>query len=322
MVIDGHNDLALRRWLGKPSEHMDLEEARAAGYAGGFFALFVPSPHPSAMPEVPYVLPLADPIPQPEAARIAAELYETLCALPVRRATSVDDFREGEIAAIVHLEGADPLAEDLSDLEAWYERGLRSIGLVWSRPNAFAYGVHFAFPGSPDAGPGLTDAGRELVAACNRLGILVDLSHLNEAGFWDVAAVSTAPLVATHSNAHALCPASRNLTDRQLDAVRDSGGIVGVNFAVTFLREDGSEVRETPITEIVRHVDYLAERMGIDHVGFGSDFDGAVVPDEVGGVGGFPKVVAALADAGYDDAAIAKVTHENWLRVLGETWRR
>ncbi|HEY7398064.1 MAG TPA: membrane dipeptidase, partial [Gaiellaceae bacterium] len=174
MVIDGHNDLALRRWLGKPSEHMDLEEARAAGYAGGFFALFVPSPHPSAMPEVPYVLPLADPIPQPEAARIAAELYETLCALPVRRATSVDDFREGEIAAIVHLEGADPLAEDLSDLEAWYERGLRSIGLVWSRPNAFAYGVHFAFPGSPDAGPGLTDAGRELVAACNRLGILVD----------------------------------------------------------------------------------------------------------------------------------------------------
>ena len=102
------------------------------------------------------------------------------------RATSVDDFREGAVTAIVHLEGAEPIAPDLSNLEGWYERGLRSIGLVWSRPNAFAEGVPFRFPSSPDTGAGLTDAGRELVRACNRLGILVDLSHLNEAGFWDV----------------------------------------------------------------------------------------------------------------------------------------
>ncbi len=321
MVIDGHNDLVLRRWRGEPSSHMDLDAARASGFAGGFFALFVPSPHPHGMPEIPYVMPLADPIPQEEAARIAGELYATLCELPVRRAVSVDDFREGDVAAIVHLEGADPLAPDLSDLEAWYGRGLRSVGLVWSRPNAFAEGVPFAFPGSPDTGPGLTDSGRALVEACNRLGILVDLSHLNEAGFWDVARISGAPLVATHSNAHALCASSRNLTDRQLDAVRDSGGVVGVNFAVNFLREDGDEVRETPITEIVRHVDYLSDRMGIDHVAFGSDFDGAVVPDAVGGLEGFPVIVDALATAGYDDESIAKVTHSNWLRVLDATWR-
>ena len=137
---------------------------------------------------------------------------------------------------------------------------------------------------------------------------------------WDVARISGAPLVATHSNAHALCASSRNLTDRQLDAVRDSGGIVGVNFAVNFLREDGDEVRETPITEIVRHVDYLSDRMGIDHVAFGSDFDGAVVPDAVGGIEGFPAIVDALATAGYDDESIAKVTHSNWLRVLDATW--
>ena len=322
MVIDGHNDLVLRRWRGDETLHMDLEAGRAAGFAGGFFALYVPSPHPPDPSEIPYALPLADPIPREDAARIADELYETLCGLPVRRATAVEDFGDGEIAAIVHLEGADPLAPDLSDLERWYERGLRSIGLVWSRPNAFAEGVPFAFPASPDTGPGLTDAGRRLVAACNRLGILVDLSHLNEAGFWDVARSSTAPLVATHSNAHALCPASRNLTDAQLDAVGGSGGIVGVNFAVTFLREDGGQVLDTPITEIVRHVDYLAERMGIDHVAFGSDFDGAAVPEEVGGVEGFPKVIAALREAGYDEDAVAKVSHRNWLRVLDETWRR
>jgi membrane dipeptidase len=322
VFIDGHNDLVLRRWRGEPSSHMHLEDAREVGFAGGFFALFVPSPNPHGMPEIPYAIPLADPIPREEAARIADELFATLCELPVRRALSVDDFREDEVAAIVHLEGADPLAADLSDLEAWYERGLRSVGLVWSRPNAFAEGVPFTFPGSPDTGPGLTGAGRSLVEACNRLGILVDLSHLNEAGFWDVARISGAPLVATHSNAHALCASSRNLTDAQLDAVRDSGGIVGVNFAVNFLREDGDEVRETPVTEIVRHVDYLSERMGIDHVAFGSDFDGAVVPDAVGGIAGLPAIVDALASAGYDGESIAKVTHANWLRVLDATWGR
>ena len=320
MIIDGHNDRVLHHWRGEPTLHLDLDAAREAGFSGGFFALYVPSPKVPDPEEIPYSMPLPEPIPQEEAARIAEELFAALCELPVVRATSVDDFREGQVTAIVHLEGADPLAPDLSDLEHWYERGLRSVGLVWSRPNAFAEGVPFRFPSSPDTGAGLTDAGRELVRACNRLGILVDLSHLNEAGFWDVQRLSDAPLVATHSNAHALSPASRNLTDSQLDAIRDSGGIVGVNFAVTFLREDGHNDPATPITEIVRHIDYLVERMGIDHVAFGSDFDGATIPDELGGAAGLPKLISALRDAGYDDAAIAKLTHENWLRVLGETW--
>lgn len=320
MILDGHNDLVLHRWRGEPTLHLDLDAAREAGFSGGFFALYVPSPKVLDPEEIPYSVPLPEPIPQAEAARIAEELFAALCELPVVRATSVDDFREGQVTAIVHLEGADPLAPDLSDLERWYERGLRSVGLVWSRPNAFAEGVPFRFPSSPDTGPGLTDAGHALVHACNRLGILVDLSHLNEAGFWDVQRISDAPLVATHSNAHALCAASRNLTDRQLDAVRDSGGVVGVNFAVGFLREDGDNGAATPITEIVRHIDYLVERMGIDHVAFGSDFDGATIPEELGGVAGLPKLIGALRDAGYDEAAIAKLTHENWLRVLAATW--
>ena len=321
MIIDGHNDLVLHRWRGEPTLHLDLDEAREAGFAGGFFALYVPSPRASDPKATPYALPLPAEIPHAEAARVAEELFAVLCELPVVRATSVGDFRDGQVTAIVHMEGAEPLAPDLSDLEQWYERGLRSVGLVWSRGNAFAEGVPFRFPSSPNTGPGLTDAGRELVRACNRLGILVDLSHLNEAGFWDVHEISDAPLVATHSNAHALCAASRNLTDPQLDAVRDSGGVVGVNFAVAFLREDGFNDAATPITEIVRHIDYFARRMGIDHVAFGSDFDGATISEELGGVAGLPKLVSALRDARYDDAAIAKVTHENWLRVLAATWR-
>jgi membrane dipeptidase len=321
VIVDGHNDLVLHRWRGEETTHMDLDAAREGGFAGGFFALYVPSPPVPDPTEVPYALPLADPIPYEEAGPIADELYACLRDLPVVIATSTADFRDGAVAAIAHLEGAEAIATDLSNLEQWYDRGLRSIGITWSRSNDFAQGVPFEFPASPDSGAGLTAAGRDLVRACNRLGIVVDLSHLNWAGFWDVAGLSEAPLVATHSNAHALCPASRNLTDEQLRAIADAGGIVGVNFAVTFLREDGHQVPETPISEIVRHVDYLVELMGIDHVGFGSDFDGAVVPEELGGAAGFPKLVAALRDAGYDGDAVAKITHRNWLRVFDTTWR-
>jgi len=321
VIVDGHNDLVLHRWRGEETEHMDLEAARRAGFAGGFFALYVPSPKVPDPTEVPYALPLPDPIPHERAAHVAEALFACLCELPVTLATSAADFQEGRVAAIAHMEGAEPIAPDLSNLESWYERGLRSIGLTWSRRNDFAEGVPFEFPATPETGDGLTAAGRELVRASNRLGVLVDLSHLNWAGFWDVARLSEAPLVATHSNAHALCRASRNLTDPQLQAISHSGGVVGVNFAVTFLREDGYQVPETPIAEIVRHVDYLVDVMGIDHVAFGSDFDGAVVPEELGGAAGFPKLVSALRKAGYDDEAVAKITYRNWLRVLEATWR-
>jgi membrane dipeptidase len=320
MVIDGHNDFVLRRWRGEPGKHIDLDTAAGAGFAGGFFALHVPSPFNGDPPATPYAMPMAPAIPFDEAARITEELFETLCSLPVRRARSVGDFREGEVTAIVHIEGAEAIAEDLSNLESWYARGLRSIGIVWSRPNTFAEGVPFEFPASPDTGPGLTDAGRALVRSCNELGILVDVSHLNERGFWDVAEVSDRPLVATHSNAHALCASTRNLTDAQLDAIRDSGGIVGVNFAVTFLREDGlNDFETTGLDEIVRHVDYLADRMGIDHVAFGSDFDGATVPAALGGVDGLPSLVELLRER-YDSEEVERITHGNWLRVLDATW--
>ena len=166
----------------------------------------------------------------------------------------------------------------------------------------------------------MTDAGRELVRECTRLGVLIDLSHLNEKGFWDVAGLSDAPLVATHSNAHALCPSSRNLTDRQLDAIKDSDGMVGVNFAVSFLREDGQDNADTPLETVVRHVNHLVERLGIDRVGFGSDFDGAKVPEAIGDVSGLPKLLAALRQHGYGEADLRKLAHENWLGVLRRTW--
>ena len=182
------------------------------------------------------------------------------------------------LAAVLHIEGAEAIDANFELLDVLYEAGLRSLGPVWSRPNVFGHGVPFRCPSSPDTGPGLTDLGKALIGACNRLRILIDLSHLNERGFWDVAEISNAPLVATHSNAHAVSPHSRNLTDKQLAAIGETGGLVGVNFATSFLRPDGRHDRDTPLDLMIQHIEHMLEHAGEDCVGLGSDFDGAMIP--------------------------------------------
>ena len=237
---------------------------------------------------------------------------------------SVADIRaamaSGRLSAVMHIEGAEAIDPGLNMLDVLHAAGLRSLGLVWSRSNIFAHGVPFRFPSSPDTGPGLTDAGRALVRACNDLGIMIDLSHLNEQGFWDVAALTTAPLVATHSNVHALCPSSRNLTERQLDAIRESRGVVGLNFATCFLRPDGAMRADTDLDLMRRHLDALIERLGEDGVAFGSDFDGAVVPAAIGSVAGLPTLIEHLRRAGYSEDLLVRIAHANWLSVLERTW--
>jgi membrane dipeptidase len=232
-----------------------------------------------------------------------------------------DSLAHHQFCAIFHFEGAEAIDTDLNALEVYYQAGLRSLGPVWSRPNAFAEGVPFKFGSTPDTGPGLTEAGKRLVQECNRLGIVVDLSHLNEQGFWDVAARTEAPLVATHSNAWGISPSPRNLTDRQLAAIKESDGMVGVNFNVGFLTDDGNNDPTMPLEQMVRHFDYLVEHLGIDHVGFGSDFDGATMPQDLSDASKLPNIMQALRDRGYDDAALRKLAHENWIRVLRKTWK-
>ena len=343
-IFDGHNDTLLRFYqnddvdyrdfLGEMSGgHIDLARARRGGFAGGFFAVYVPNPErlidPNNMPDLrePYVPPAVEFVySQGVALRMMADLFKLEAESQgqiqiVRSAADLQRCIEtGIFAAILHFEGAEAIDEDLNALEVFYRAGLRSLGIVWSRPTIFAHGVPIAFPASPDIGPGLTDAGKRLVKRCNQLGIMIDLSHMNEAGFWDVAALSDAPLVATHSNVHAICPISRNLTDKQLDAIKASDGMVGLNFATGFLNEDGAWDSDRPLDIMVRHLDYLVERLGETRVGLGSDYDGARVPDAVGDVSKLPNLISALKDAGYNDALLRKLCHENWLRVLRQTW--
>jgi len=224
------------------------------------------------------------------------------------------------LAAVLHIEGAEAIDPEFETLDVLHQAGLRSLGPVWSRSNAFGHGVPFRLPSSPDTGPGLTDLGKDLIRACNRLNILIDLSHLNERGFWDVAELSDAPLVATHSNAHALSPHSRNLTDQQLKAIGETGGMVGVNFAVSFLRPDGRQDRDTPVELIIDHVEHMLAQVGEDGVGFGSDFDGAMIPKRLGNAAGLQALVEVMRTRGYGQPLIEKLCFRNWLRVLERTW--
>ena len=348
IIFDGHNDTILRYLRDhdgfdflslNTSGHLDLPRAQAGGMGGGFFAVFIP---PNLQPRAERLKQEAalDPSPirrsaaldpaysRDMAIQISAVLFrlerQSGGTFHIARTVSEleEDLRTGTFTVIYHFEGAEAIDPQLNALEVYYAAGLRSLGPVWSRPNAFAHGVPMGFNMSPDQGPGLTDAGFALVRACNELGVLIDLSHLNEAGFWDVARVSDAPLVATHSNVHALCPVSRNLTDKQLDAIAASDGLVGLNFAVSFLHPEGSDdIHLTTIEIMIRHIDYLVKRIGIDRVALGSDFDGTDIPAEMGDAAGLPKLMAALRAAGYSDEDLRKIAHENWLRILRQTWK-
>ena len=344
LVFDGHNDVLLKlmRAGGRPAVasfttgregHIDIPRARRGGFGGGFFAIFAPSPGPQderheEMNKPRYDLPLPAPLSREEALGVAIEQAALLMQLEaegaVRICRTVADIRasfaDGRLAAIMHIEGAEAIDAEFHALDVLYAAGLRSVGPVWSRPTIWGEGVPFRFPSTGDIGAGLTPKGLELLARCNEKGIVFDLAHLNEPGFWDVAKHSTKPLVATHSNAHAICPHARNLTDPQLEAIAASGGMVGLNFASAFLREDGQMKADVPLETMLRHLDHMMDKLGEDGVGLGSDFDGALVPEEIGDVAGLAALIGAMRAHGYGEDLIAKLAHENWLRVLGKTW--
>ena len=144
---------------------------------------------------------------------------------------------------------------------------------------------------------------------------------MNEAGFWDLARMDLGPIVASHSAVHALCPTSRNLTDAQIDAVGSSGGLVGIVFAVAFLRADFADDPDTPISLIAEHARYVADRIGVEHVALGSDYDGATMPAPLGDVAGTPRLIEALAEAGFSEAELRQIAWDNWRRVLSAWWR-
>lgn len=347
-VFDGHNDTVLsltrtgRSFFDRADEgHIDLPRSREGGLGGGFFAVYIADPPPAnssgeRLSAEQVLSRYSDESTWPEPMSLeyaqtrALSLLGTLIRLEeqsqgsakiVRTAAEIQECMDnGTFAILLHFEGAEPLDTKGDALEVFYAAGVRSLGITHSRRNTFATGVPFKFPSSPDTGDGLTGAGKELIRQCNRRKVMIDLSHITEKGFWDVAGITDVPLVATHSNAHVLSETPRNLTDKQLDAVKDSRGMVGLNFHVGFLRSDGKADSATPLAVMADHVEHLVEKTGIDCVGLGSDYDGAMMPGDLKDAAGLPGLMAEIQRRGYSDQDMRKLAHGNWVRVLRDTW--
>ncbi|MGI6603500.1 MAG: dipeptidase [bacterium] len=304
MVIDAHCDVLYQletkggSLKERPQGQLDLYRLKAGGVGAQFFALYTGSPH-RALRALPSVL-----------TQIKLFYRELAANDDLVLATRAEDIRSaadmGKVAAVLSLEGGEPLGDDPGLLEVFYRLGVRALGLTWNDRNLLASGV-------ADGDYGLSPLGREVVAEAQRLGVLLDVSHLNVRSFWDVLELASSPVIASHSCAHALCPHPRNLTDTQVRALAESSGVIGVNFHGPFLCPEGKATLE----DVVRHIDYLVDLVGPEHVGLGSDFDGIPVPP-VGleGPEHFPALASALEKRGYDRASITQIMGENFLRVF------
>ena len=344
-IFDGHNDTITklhktsRSFFVKNTQgHLDLPRALEGGYLGGFFAIFTEpqagSPESDPMyghnkTLIGYFMTMHKPIRPAQAILYTDEMLDYLRDMEagsggalkiIREYADIENcMKDNVMMAIAHIEGAEALENNLGNLAHYYDKGLRSIGLVWSRPNDFGSGVPFKYPSTSDTGPGLTPAGMELVAECNRKNMIVDLAHLNYKGFFDAAKISKAPLVVSHANVNRICQVSRNLMDDQIAAVAASGGVIGINFEPSFLRPDGGHGADMPLEVIADHFEYITKRHGTDNVGFGTDFDGADMPQDIKDASDLQKVVEVLRKRGFDDEALEKMANKNWLRVLKAT---
>ncbi len=313
IVFDAHCDvlqdvLEGKRRLGERSAegHVDLPRLREGGVTAQIFALFV---RPDHFPRgaASQALRLLDAFYQ-ELDDNADQLTLATRARDIERAKT-----EGKVAGILSLEGAEALEGDLRLLRVFYRLGVRNVGLTWNLRNAAADGVDEARSGS-----GLTNFGVQLVQEMNRLGIMVDISHLSPAGVRDVLQLSEAPVIASHSNAYALCPHRRNLTDEQLTSIAAKGGVVGVTFVPRFVTVDENQATREKVLE---QIDYLVKIMGVDHVGLGSDFDGFFGSEKVQGledVTRLPGLTAGLVERGYSQEEVKKILGGNFLRVFRE----
>jgi membrane dipeptidase len=225
---------------------------------------------------------------------------------------------DGAFAGILHFEGADPISRSLKELRVFYEAGLRSIGLVWSRSTVFAEGVRFE---GRQPTTGLTEAGFELVAECARLGIVLDVSHLSPEGFWDLVRVTERPFIATHSCVKAISPHVRNLDDDQIRAIAEKDGTIGINFATSFLRPDMQRNDDVPLDLVLRHFEHIIGLVGDRHVSVGSDYDGADVPRDLRDAAHLAALFRAFERRGWSDDRIERVANGNFRRVLRAVWR-
>jgi membrane dipeptidase len=238
----------------------------------------------------------------------------------VTRAEEIYKNHGKKISIIVGIEGGEAIDQDLQLLKIFHKLGLRRLTLCWSNRNAIADGVS-----SRRSKGGLTEFGASVVEECNKLGILVDVSHMTDPGFWDVLEVSKDTVIASHSNCRALCSATRNLTDDMIKALAEKGGVMGVNYARGFLidRKEMMSGKIPTVETVVDHIDHIVKVTGsVDNIGLGSDFDGVgSVAQGLEDVSKLPNLTKALVARGYSDQDIEKILGGNFLRVIKQVWK-
>lgn len=312
IVVDAHCDtihdvLRGRRVLGEKSNigHLDFPRMQEGGVGAQFFAAYI---EPQYKPDrgVQRAIQLVDAI------WGQVQAYPDQAAVALNRGDVEAIHATGKIAVIISIEGGEAVGDHLAHLRAMYRLGVRAMSLTWNQRNLLADGSW-----ETRTRGGLTRLGVETVQEMNRLGMIVDVSHLSDAGFWDVMEVSNAPVLATHSNARALCDVPRNLTDDQIKALAQKGGVMGINFYPGFLDASG----EADVKRLVDHIDHISSLVGPEHVGLGSDFDGIEkVPGGVPDVSQMPAVTRELLERGYKEHDIAGILGGNFLRVINQVW--
>lgn len=317
-VIDGHEDFITaiprqgRDFLAESDTgHVDWPRAQRGCLGGTFVSIYLTdqqaeqNPVGYAIKEMDDYLRICD--------RSGGEVRAIRTTAELDRA-----IEDGAFAGIIHFEGADPISYSLKELRVFYEAGLRSLGITWSRPTIFGYGVMFQ---DPQPAGGLTDSGKTLVSECNRLGVLLDVSHLNPAGFWNLVQTTERPFVATHSSVKAISPHVRNLDDAQIRALAEKDGTIGINFANAFLRPDmDNRNDDTPLDLVVSHFEHIINLVGDRHVSIGSDYDGTSVPRELKDAAHLPVLLREFKARGWSDDRIERICNGNFRRVLGAVW--
>lgn len=321
-IVDLHCDTIMRFYAGEhldglQNSHIDLEGLRAGETMAQCFAIFVPTHEAATRHGMP-----DDPFGYFDRAYEAYLRELELCREKLAPAYTVADIlkndREGKISAVLTVEDGVTLDGRIENVDVYFKKGVRMVALTWNYENSLGY------PQSRDPEEhkkGLKPFGIDCVRRMNELGIAVDVSHLSEGGFWDVAKNSKKPFIASHSCCGALCDISRNLTDEQIRAVASSGGVVGLNYCNGFLHPvaDRQEDTFTAISELMRHLKHLVKIGGIETVALGSDYDGIGSKLEWGGCAGQQRFVEAIVRE-FGAEGGEKITHKNALRAFGDIW--
>lgn len=286
-------------------QHFDIKRQIALGGGLQFCAIYVPTEVFRYQGGLRYTLCLLDKYNQ----EIKKLQENGIDVLQVRTAEDAGNVLKHKAATLLAIEEGGAIDGSLEALRCLYELGVRAMTLTWSNRNDIADGINEEATGS-----GLTLFGKQVVAEMNRLGMLVDVSHISTAGFWSVMETSTKPIIATHSNAKSLCSHPRNLNDEQIKALAQNGGLAGITFPGQFLEEDW---RNACIESVYKHIDYMLNLIGNDdHIGFGSDFDGISHPPyNIQGVQDYKPLIEYLSKY-YSDETINKITHQNVINLL------